>query len=160
MRDKPIDATLPEAKPFFGGYWADTAGSNGAWVQLVITADRVIKQHGMKLDSGGCRVPIAGIYQIGSFCRSDSSGSGATYAHTAININGTSTTYSIRNNGYVGGVEWPYTDHQLWIAQPLLANDLIQIYGFQASMAGTFFGGGWTGDGLRVMYDSPWTGEP
>lgn len=162
MKDVAVDLNpaVPSIKPFFFGYWANQAMSAGAWVNLPITT-AVNSQGGMVLSGGGCKVPIPGIYHLGAYCRSDCSGTGAIYAALAIVVNGTSQVQSLTNNGYVSGTEWQYAYHQLWYPMPLNAGDVVTCQGYQSALPGTFYGAAsWAGAGLRVLYDSPWTGEP
>ena len=160
MRAAPVDIGQPAPKPFFYGYWADTAISTAnQWTNLPITTVPY-KQKGMALISGGCRVPVPGLYQVGALCRTDTGPAAANYSGLAIVVNGNIVDYTLVENGNVGGNLYPYACHQMWGPMVLNAGDVIgvQVYGYPYTV--TAVGAGWPGDGLRVMYDSPWTGTP
>jgi hypothetical protein len=146
---------VPAPKPFFYGYWQDVViGATDS--QLLIYSNTLpYKQAGMQLVNGGCQVPRAGIYQIGLMGRSDISGSGPTYSSLEIRVNGGMLGQSIANNGAIANNVLPYAYHQLWLPTNLRAGDVVTAWAYANPVACTFFGSGWPGDGLRVMYDSP-----
>lgn len=160
MRAAPVDVGLPPAKPFFYGYWADTTISTvNAWTALPITTVPY-KQKGMALSGGGCRVPIAGLYQVGAKCRTDTQPAAANYSGLAIMVNGSIVDYSLYENGNVANNLLQYAYCQLWAPIQLSAGDVVSVTAYCYPYTIIAYGAGWPGDGLRVMYDSPWNGAP
>ena len=162
MRAAPVDLNPPPppSRPFFWGSFANTALPAATWTNLPITTVTA-SQRGMQLSGGGCKVPIPGLYSIGAMWRSDQGTATMAYHHMQIAVNGGVIGYSINNNGNVGGNIYPYAYSQLWLPQPLNAGDIVTVLGYCNTGTLTVYGAaGWSGAGLRVLYECPWTGAP
>lgn len=160
MRGIQRDDGLPDAKPFFFGIWASQTVPNVTDTTLPIT---VVKrsQKGMLLSGGGCKVPIAGLYHLGLTLRSDNNAASTLYTEPHICVNGTRVANSLKDNANISGYKVQYEYHTLWLVWPLKAADVVTVTFYcNGAAANVFSGDAWPNDGLRVMYDSPWTGEP
>lgn len=171
MRTKAtnVNPVVPTSRPFFHGYWTGALLGPGAFTNLPITT--VVKsQGGMRVANdgngvAGCRIPVPGIYSIGAMSRADAT-NGPNYIHFQIVVNGTGTICAIHNNASISGVYYPYGYSQLWTSQVLMAGDVLTLNCYSSGYNTYWFGGEtdasyvWEGSGLRVLYESPWTGEP
>ena len=97
----------------------------------------------MKVSGGGCQVPITGLYSIGAMMRIDQGVGGQSYFYLRIDVNGNVIGYSIKNNGSVGGVYYPYAYAQLWLPMPLKAGDIVTTLAYNWAGTSTVYGG-WT----------------
>ena len=167
-KDLPLDfppASIPslavtgvQPVPYFNGFWVDTNVGSSVVTLPVVSSEQ---QKGMVLSGGGCKVPIAGLYNISVICRADNTAVAVNYSEMYTFLNGANMYVSLTDHSYDAGAVNPYRTHVIDFTAHLAPGDVITAGAYAASAVTTFFGGiTWPYTGLRVTYLCPWTGRP